>query len=147
MYDFKRIGINEIEMIKELFLSVFTIEPWNDDWSDQKQLDLYLHDLIGQSNSLTYGLFEKDKLIGVSMGRIKHWFSGTEYCIDELCIETKKQRKGVGSFFLKEIENGIKDLGLVDIFLQTERTVPAYDFYKKNGFYELEEHVSFCKSV
>jgi len=33
MYEFKRIGINEIEVIKELFTNVFTIEPWNDDWS------------------------------------------------------------------------------------------------------------------
>ncbi len=27
MYDLKKIGINEIEIIKELFVSVFTIEP------------------------------------------------------------------------------------------------------------------------
>ena len=44
-YHFKRIGMGEIELIKELFLGVFTIEPWNDDWSNQEQLDLYLSDL------------------------------------------------------------------------------------------------------
>ena len=82
-YDFKKIGTNEIEIIKELFAGVFTIEPWNDDWSNQEQLQLYLLDLIGQSNSLTYGLFENGKLIGVSMGHIKHWYSGTEYYIEE----------------------------------------------------------------
>ena len=47
MYNFKRIGMNEIERIKELFTSVFTVEPWNDDWSNQEQLDLYLSDLVG----------------------------------------------------------------------------------------------------
>ena len=31
IYDFKKIGKNEIEIIKELFTGVFTIEPWNDD--------------------------------------------------------------------------------------------------------------------
>ena len=91
MYNFKRIGMNEIEAIKELFTSVFTIEPWNDDWSNKEQLDLYLSDLVGQSNSLAYGLFEDEKLIGVSMGHIRHWYSGTEYYIDELCIQTDKQ--------------------------------------------------------
>ena len=100
-YDFKKIGINEIEIIKELFAGVFTIEPWNDDWSNQEQLNLYLLDLIGQSNSLTYGLFENGKLIGVSMGRIKHWYSGTEYYIEELCIQTNKQGNGIGTLFLK----------------------------------------------
>ena len=30
-FELKRIGMNEIEAIKELFVGVFTIEPWNDD--------------------------------------------------------------------------------------------------------------------
>ena len=146
-YDFKRIGMNEIELIKELYISVFTIEPWNDDWSDRKQLDLYLSDLVGQSNSLTYGLFENEQLIGVSMGRIRHWYSGTEYYIDELCIKTDKQGSGIGTIFIKEIEKAIKEIGMTHIFLQTDNDVPAYAFYKKNGFYELKEHVSFVKKV
>ena len=60
-YEFKRIGMKEIEAIKELFVSVVTIDPWNDDWSNQEQLNWYLSDLVGQSNSLTYGLFEDEK--------------------------------------------------------------------------------------
>lgn len=139
--------MEELEIIKELFTSVFTIEPWNDDWSNQEQLDLYLSDLVGQSNSLTYGLFKDEKLIGVSMGNIKHWYSGTEYCIDELCIQTDKQRNGIGTYFIKEIEKEIKKIGLVQIFLQTENNVPAYGFYQKNGFYELKGHVSFAKRI
>lgn len=146
-YEFKRIGTNEIEAIKELFISVFTIEPWNDDWSNQEQLDLYLLDLVGQSNSLTYGLFEAEELIGVSMGRIRHWYAGTEYYIDELCVRTDKQGNGIGTYFVNEIEKAIKEIGLVQIFLQTESSVPAYGFYQKNGFLELKEHVSFVKRV
>lgn len=147
MYNYKKIGMNEIEEIKALFTSVFTIEPWNDDWSNQEQLDLYLSDLVGQSNSLTYGLFEDERLIGVSMGHIRHWYSGTEYYVDELCIRTDKQGKGIGTYFLKEIEKEIKKIGLAQIFLQTENNVPAYGFYQKNGFYELKEHVSFAKQI
>ena len=147
MYHFKRIGMNEKEMIKELFTSVFTIEPWNDDWSNQEQLDLYLSDLVGQSNSLTFGLFEAGELIGVSMGRIRHWYSGTEYYIDELCVRTDKQGNGIGTYFVNEIEKAIKEIGLVQIFLQTESSVPAYGFYQKNGFLELKEHVTFVKRV
>ncbi len=119
MYSFKRIGMNEIEVIKKLFTGVFTIEPWNDDWSNKEQLDLYLSDLVGQSNSLVYGLFEDDKLIGISMGHIRHWYSGTEYYIDELCIQTDKQGNGIGTYFIKEIEKAIKEIGVVQIFLQT----------------------------
>ena len=146
-YQLKRIGPGEKEAIKEVFVSVFTREPWNDDWSDEMQLDLYITDLIGQNYSLTYGLYEKDELIGISLGYIKHWYTGTEYIIDELCIRREKQGSGAGTFFLQSIEEAIRELGLKQIFLQTEADVPAYRFYKKNGFTELEKHVSFAKEI
>ena len=147
LYELKRIGTDEAEEIKELFLRVFTAEPWKDDWSDREQLDAYIHDLTGQGNSLTYGLYENGKLTGVSMGNIKHWFTGTEYYIDEFCIRPDRQGRGLGTLFLNEIEKAIKDLGLTQLFLQTESTVPAYHFYRKNGFNELKEHVSFAKQI
>ena len=147
LYELKRIGPEEKEAIKELFLSVLTREPWNDDGSDSTQLDLYITDLIGQNYSLTYGLYEEDELIGISLGYIKHWYTGTEYIIDELCIRKEKQGNGAGTFFLQSMEKAIKELGLRQIFLQTEADVPAYRFYKKNGFTELEKHVSFAKEI
>ena len=86
----RRLSIDDKEAIKVLFTGVFTREPWNDDWSDSKQLDLYIEDLCGQSYSLTYGLYDGDELIGLSMGYVKHWYTGTEYIINELCIKTDR---------------------------------------------------------
>lgn len=146
-YVFRRIGAEELSEIKALFFSVFTAEPWMDDWSDETQLDLYLRDLVCQHNSLTCGLYENGVLVGLSMGHIKHWYTGTEYYIDELCIQKEKQGKGLGSRFLREIERESRALGLTQLFLQTEANVPAYEFYKKNGFQELKGHVSFAKTI
>ena len=147
MFACKRLNINDKEMIKELFTGVFTGEPWNDDWSDKEQLDMYINDLVGQGYSLTYGLFDGDELIGLSMGYIKHWYSGTEYIINELCIKTCRQGTGAGTFFLSEIEKAIKELGLKQIFLLTDKNVPAYEFYKKNGFVEVTDNVAFAKFI
>ncbi len=105
-------------------------------------------DLIGQGYSLTYGLYdEAGELIGISLGYIKHWYSGTEYIINELCIKTEKQGSGAGTFFISEIEKAIKALGLKQIFLLTDSNVPAYNFYKKNGFVECETNVAFAKMI
>ena len=146
MYTLKRLGPDEKEDIKEVFAGVFTKEPWNDDWSDKEQLDMYIMDLIGQGYSLTYGLYdEANELIGISLGYIKHWYSGTEYIINEPCIKTDRQGAGAGSFFLAEIEKAIKALGLKQIFLLTDSNVSAYDFYRKNGFIESETNVAFSK--
>lgn len=147
MYTFKRLENDQTEAVKTLFTAVFTTAPWKDDWSDQRQLDLYLQDLMGQRNSLTYGLFEGEALIALSMGRVKHWYTGTEYCIDEFCVRADKQRQGVGSRFLREIETDIRTNGMTHVFLLTETDVPAYRFYQKNGFCELETNAAFAKRV
>lgn len=147
MYVCKRLSIEDKESIKEVFTGVFTKEPWNDDWSDEKQLDMYINDLVGQGYSLTYGLFDGDEMIGLSMGYIKHWFRGTEYIINELCIKTNRQGSGAGTFFIQEIEKAIKELGLKQIFLLTDANVPAYEFYKKNGFVEVTNNVAFAKMI
>ena len=83
-YFFKKLDESAISIIKELFVSVFINEPWNDDWSDENQLHLYIQDLVGQGNSLTFGLFEETELIGISMGHIKHWYTGTDFFADFL---------------------------------------------------------------
>lgn len=143
----KELNLEHIEQIKSLFVEVFTNEPWNDDWSNSHQLQEYMVDLMANRNSLTIGLFKDDNLIGLSMGSIMHWHSGTEYYILEFCIKAEKQGKGIGADFLKRIEEYVKSKQVSIIFLQTERTVPAYNFYKKNGFVELEDHVSFFEKI
>ena len=147
MYTLIKLGPDDREAIKSVFVSVFTAEPWCDDWSDEAQLDLYIQDLIGQGYSLTYGLYDADELIGISLGYIKHWYSGTEYIINELCIKTDRQGAGAGTFFIREIEKAIRELGLKQIFLLTDSDVPAYEFYRKNGFTELKTNVAFSKCV
>ncbi len=143
----KKLSIDDKEAIKAVFVGVFTKEPWCDDWSDQEQLDLYICDLVGQNYSLTYGLYDADELIGISLGYIKHWYSGTEYIINELCIKTERQGAGAGTFFIHAIEKAIKELGLKQIFLLTDSNVPAYEFYKKNGFVECETNVALAKQI
>lgn len=133
--------------VTALFYDVFTNKPWNDDWSDATQLDAYISDLIGQHNSLALGFVDEDRMVGVSMGIIKHWYMGTEYCIDEFCIDRRMQGQGIGTLFMLQIEQYLAKREIRRIFLKTERTAPAYGFYLNWGFQELKDHVSFVKQV
>ena len=102
---------------------------------------------MGQDNSLTFGLYEGNELIGVSMGHIKHWYTGTEYYIDELCISTEKQGQGAGTMFVGEIEKACGEMGLTHLFLLTGKDVPAFRFYKKQDFRAAENMVAFAKNL
>ncbi|MBP7902585.1 MAG: GNAT family N-acetyltransferase, partial [Spirochaetes bacterium] len=109
--ELKTLNADNINEITKLFFDVFSKEPWNDDWSDENQLNAYILDLTGNNNSLTLGFCENGVMIGLSMGRVKHWFSGTEYCIDEFCIKTEEQGRGLGRQFIEAVESFIKQKG------------------------------------
>ena len=145
--ELKKLTVQDRGIITDLFKDVFTHEPWNDDWSDLEQLNAYIADLTGQSNSLTLGYFDAGRLTGLAMGYIKHWHAGTEYVIDEFCIDRQMQGQGIGSSFLKAIEAYLAENRIYRIFLQTEDDVPAYRFYQRHGFQELTRHVSFSKTI
>ena len=131
----------------ELYRLSFGGEPWNDDWSDDKQLAEYIREISGSFNALNYGLLLDGKLSAISLGMIRHWWEGTNYNIEELCVSPDIQGQGIGTRFLKMIEDDVRKRGLSGIFLQTDNDKPAYQFYVKNDFGELSSHVSFYKRV
>ncbi|HFI0177292.1 TPA: GNAT family N-acetyltransferase [Streptococcus suis] len=145
--ELKELTLADIEMVKQLFLSVFSQEPWNDDWSDEEQLDRYIGDLLEHPRALCFGLIDQDSLIAISLGNIRYWYEGTEYRIEELCIARDYQGRGIGKDFLKRIEEQLVERKIVHILLQTERNLPAFSFYEKCGFRALEEDVTMVKKV
>lgn len=140
-----KLELTNKDEVKNFFKDVFTKEPWNDDWSNEEQLENYIVDLIGNRNSLTLGYFDSDKLVALSMGHVKHWYSATEYYIDEFCVKTQLQGQGIGGKFINAIEEYLKEHDIMAIFLLTQKDVPAYDFYKKHGFEEHVNNVAFAK--
>ena len=144
--DIQEITIEQIEDVKRLMLAVFSGEPWNDAWTED-QLHAYLTQLMGEHHSLSFGIYLHGSLSGVSLGKIKSWCEGTEYWIEEFGVLPQMQRKGVGSQFIQEMEKALIKRGITHIVLLTERDVPAYGFYQKNGFEEKKEYAFFAKTL
>ena len=57
------------------------------------------------------------------------------------------QGKGIGSSFMKDVEAYLAGNGIRQIFLLTEKSVPAYSFYRHNGFTELAGNAAFMKRI
>lgn len=142
-----RLRESDYETMKKLFVDVFSNEPWNDRWG-QDQLDVYMKELAENTNSLTLALYsENDELLGCSLGYLFNWWEGREYYIKEFFVSRKKQNQGVGRTFLALLNDRLKADGIKHTTLMTEKTVPAYHFYQKNGFTELEDSAFFVKRV
>lgn len=144
---FEVLGEEHIPQMAELFARAFGGEPWNDDWSDRRQLDEYMRDIACSRNPLNFGLFVGGRLAALSVGSIRHWWEGTNYVVEELCVSPDLQGRGVGTRFMGMIEEDVARRGLAGIFLQTDSDKPALGFYRRNGFRLLNAHVSLFKGV
>ncbi len=136
-----------LPQMAELYKISFAGEPWNDDWSDPYQLAEYVKEISSAYNALNFGLMVDGELKAMSLGMIRHWWEGTNYNIEELCVSPELRGQGVGTRFMQMIEEKTRKRGLHGIFLQTDNDKPSYRFYKKNGFGDLDSHVSLYKKV
>ncbi len=139
----KALSMQNEQEIMHAIQDAFAVAPWNDNWNDKTVFHLYLRDIIGNADSVALGLYDGDELIGVALGRLKHWFDGIELCLDDFGIKTAYQGKGAGSQFLQSIHAYAHARHYKSISLRTNRTAPAYQFYLKNGFVESEHQVFF----
>lgn len=145
---FSKYRQTDFEMLKKVFKETFSGEPWNDDWSNEEQLEGYLADLTSNNNSLTFVIKdEKGHIIAGALGYTFRWWQGSDYYIKEFFVKESVQGQGIGSRFIEEIEEHLGELGLNAVWLMTERNFPAYRFYEKNGFRDFKDTVVMYKSL
>lgn len=146
--ELKLLSAREREDVMAVIKDAFAAEPWNDRWDDEAVFGRYIADVMEQSNSLALGLYDGETLAALALGRLKHWFNGVEYCIDDLCVAPAYQSGGVGTELVERVRAYCREKGFSKISLKTSRKARAYLFYQKNGFAEMEDDVFFemeCK--
>ena len=123
-----------LEECVDLFKDTFSREPWNDEYDSREQVKNFFVNHMKNNYFLGYiGLID-DKIVALSLGMKKPWIKGMEYYIDEFCISYDFQGKGIGSSFLKGIEELLIDEKVEGMILNTERDYPSCNLYEKNGF-------------
>jgi ribosomal protein S18 acetylase RimI-like enzyme len=123
-----------IDECVDLFIETFTKEPWNDVYESREQVVNFFNNHFNNNYFVGYVAMLDNKIEALSIGMKKPWIKGMEYYIDEFCVSYKMCGKGIGSWFIKEIEEKIKNQGMDGMILNTEKDYPAQKFYEKNGF-------------
>ena len=143
--EIKLIEQNDLIQCTEMFIKVFNDDPWNDEWTFSKA-QKYLLDFYNTPGFLGVLALENKEVIGFIFGVHRTWWSGNEFYIHEMCVESQHQNRGIGKLLLDYL---IKSLGnnISNITLLTDRGIPAEAFYKKNGFREIERLVFLSKNI
>jgi len=131
----------------DLFLRVYNAPPFDFHWLDRPKALHYLADLENTPASLSYVLIENESIIGACLGQKEEHFMNPGYKINEFFIEPGHQHMGIGSQFIMELENKIREHGINTINLFTQRQMSSFAFYKKNGFVPSSETVHMVKAI
>lgn len=134
-----------IEECVDLYIDVFTKAPWNDTYESGGQVSRFFRNHMANNYFVGYVLKGQGGIIALSIGMKKPWINGAEYYIDQFCVRTDLQGKGVGSYFLKLIEDESRKEQMNAIILSTERGFPSERFYLKNGFKPVGGLITFIK--
>lgn len=99
-------------------------------------------------NYKCFGLFEKDKLIGVSSGWITvRLYSDKQLEIDNVIIDNSIQSKGFGKIFIQKIESWAKTINCntveLNTYIQNDR---SHKFYFNQGYrilgFHFQKHIN-----
>lgn len=146
-----KLDTSRLEESANLFMETFSMPPWNDTYESKESVIDFFRAFTCMPNFKGYQLIINDQIVGLSIGLIKPWLKNGslqyEYFIDQFCIKPSLQGKGLGSFFMKEIEKKLKDKHIENIVLNTETSSPAYLFYIRNGFSCIEGYSFLTKEI
>lgn len=139
--------MNDLDKCAELYLRVFSAEPWYDDWTSQDQVRKYLEELIFNPAFEGFLVFEDDELVAACLGRRRSWWMGKELFIEEFYVANEKQGRGIGSTLMNYMQEYLRQEGYGRFVLLTNQGIPAQEFYTKNGFYLNSERICMVKEL
>lgn len=131
-----QIDDKNIAACTKIYIEAYSKEPWNEQY-DFNAVQNYINRFILSERNRGWILYDGEDTIGMVLGIIIPTTGDDYFRIEDLCISPSKQGLGYGSEFLKMISNELKTYKVDSILLNTVKEFPAYKFYLKNKFTEI----------
>jgi ribosomal protein S18 acetylase RimI-like enzyme len=142
----RTIGENDISGCANLYIKVFSAEPWNEIWEIERVESRLLHFL--NSQGFVGLLAESDnEITGFVAGNSEPFRLHDIFYLREMCIKAELQRSGIGKNLYSELEKKLIEKDIRSIYLTTQHNIPASQFYQKVGFKISEEIRFFSKRI
>jgi len=131
----------------DVFQQVYRASPFNFDWLDKDKAAQYFKDLENMPGAFSYVLMDSGAVIGACLGQKEEHFQNAAYKINEFFIKPDHQHMGLGSYFVNELENKLREMGIKAMYLFTQHRMQSYMFYRSNNFIANEETVHMVRVI
>jgi aminoglycoside 6'-N-acetyltransferase I len=131
---FREFKMTDMDRCVQVFMEVFSREPWGDQWPTPQRARDYLLDLANAPGFRGFVAHEGSAILGMCFGHKVRWWAGDEYFVDEFCIDSDMQQRGLGTQLMTHSKKALMREGVQFMFLLTDRQTPAESFYVRQGF-------------
>lgn len=142
----KKLNHSKTEDIDQLFLRVFSSEPWNETWTTE-MVHKRLEGLLVNPMTVAYVAYDQQELVGCLIGHLTSFQETIEFFVDEFFIDSTRQRAGIGTAMMEFVEDDLKMAGVGSITLLTAKGFPSESFYLKQNYKQLEHLIFMYKNI
>ena len=140
--EIRKISKSDLEELAKLMVDIYNAPPWNDKWTVETALES-LNDISDFPKFFGNVIVDENKIIGGIIGHIRRYSIESTFYIDEFFIAEKYRGTGLAK---KLYQTSIKELqqrGISGAFFTTLKDSRAYNFYVKQGAWDLEDSACF----
>lgn len=122
------------------FIETFNAPPWNEHWKIERAEET-IRDIFHSPKFVGFVLEENGEKIAYALCQQKYWYNSDDrrkLMIEIFFVKPNFQQRGYGEKLLGDIEKYTVKNNLRAIALFTKNDIPAFDFYRNNGFVVLE---------
>ena len=136
--EFKNITEENIEIATKIFMNSFNAEPWFEKWTMETG-KARLSQIMRCEGSLGLIAYKDNIPCAMIVGHEESYYDGTRFLIKEFCVDSNSKGGGIGTKTLQYYMSKLKERGIVQTSFYTMRNKQILNFYKKNGFKEIED--------
>ncbi|MCL1845084.1 MAG: GNAT family N-acetyltransferase [Defluviitaleaceae bacterium] len=138
---------SDLPMCVKIYTEAFNAPPLSYSFLTAEKAERYLGDLVRTPGFLGYTYAEEGETVAFCFGKLDAYFEGTMFEVSELAVTPGLHRSGVGSKVMRLLEIKLAGYGVQAVSLNTSRNLPAFEFYRKNGYEEIIESVALMKPL
>ena len=140
--EIRKISKSDLEELAKLMVDVYNAPPWNDKWTVETALES-LNDISDFSKFFGNVIVDGNKIIGAIIGHIRRYSSESTFYIDEFFIAEEYRGTGLAKELYQTSIKELQQRGISGAFFTTLKNSRAYNFYVKQGAWDLEDSACF----
>lgn len=137
MIEIREMTQADMRQCAAIYQSAYEAEPWNENYPVE-MIEEYIGGFMKSNSMRSFVIVDNGNVVGLALTILIPGMGRPYLRIEDFCIDAQRHRKGCGSRFIELIMNEAEKMGCDSLLLGTQKEFPAYRFYLKNGFQEIE---------